>query len=58
MRRSSLRSVLIALNVSVALVAVAGLAIASAALLRRFIDAEALGRVRAAAAGASRDRAR
>ena len=58
MRRSSLRLVLIVLNVSVALVAVAGLAMASAALLRRFTDAQALDRVRAAAAGAEQGIAR
>lgn len=52
MRPSSLRSVLIALNVSIALIAVAGLAAASAALLRRFTDEQALDRVRAAAASA------
>ncbi len=54
MRRSSLGLVLIALNVSLALVTVAGLAIASAALLRRFTDNQALGRVRAAAVSAER----
>jgi signal transduction histidine kinase/HAMP domain-containing protein len=58
MRRASLRSVLIALNVAVALVAVAGLAIASAALLRKFIDEQALDRVRAAAGSAERGVAR
>src|SRR6188474_1020965 len=58
MRRSSLRLVLIVLNVSVALVAVAGLAMASAALLRRFTDTQALDRVRAAAEGAERGIAR
>src|SRR5262245_47733101 len=58
MRRSSLRAVLVALNVSVVLLAMAGLAIASAALLRRFIDEEALDHVRVAADGAARDVAR
>ena len=54
MRRSSLGLVLIALNVSLALVAVAGLAGAAAALLRRFTDDQALERVRVAAASAER----
>jgi signal transduction histidine kinase/HAMP domain-containing protein len=54
MRRSSLSLVLIALNVSLALLAVAGLAGAAAALLRRFTDDQALERVRAAALGAER----
>ncbi len=54
MRRSSLGLVLIALNVSLALVAVAGLAFAAAALLRRFTDEQALERVRVAAASAER----
>lgn len=54
MRRSSLGLVLIALNVSLALIAVAGLAIAAAALLRRFTDEQALERVRVAAISAER----
>src|SRR5580765_7838808 len=54
MRRSSLSFVLIALNVSLALVAVAGLAGAAAALLRRFTDDQALERVRVAALSAER----
>src|SRR5260221_11545655 len=54
MRRSSLGLVLIALNVSLALVAVAGLAGAAAALLRRFTDEQALERVRVAAISAER----
>jgi signal transduction histidine kinase/HAMP domain-containing protein len=54
MRRSSLSLVLIALNVSLALVAVAGLAGAAAALLRRFTDDQALERLRVAALGAER----
>src|SRR5258706_2980316 len=54
MRRSSLSLVLIALNVSLALVAVAGLAGAAAALLRRFTDDQALERVRVAAQSAER----
>jgi signal transduction histidine kinase/HAMP domain-containing protein len=54
MRRSSLGLVLIALNVSLALVAVAGLAGAAAALLRRFTDDQALERVRVAAVAAER----
>ena len=54
MRRSSLGLVLIALNVSLALVAVAGLAGAAAALLRRFTDEQALERVRVAAVAAER----
>ena len=54
MRRSSLSLVLIALNVSLALVAVAGLAGAAAALLRRFTDDQALERVRVAALSAER----
>src|SRR5580765_6428574 len=58
MRRQGLRAVLVALNVSVVLLAMAGLAIASAALLRRFIDDEALDHVRVAADGAARDVAR
>jgi signal transduction histidine kinase/HAMP domain-containing protein len=54
MRRSSLGLVLIALNVALALVAVAGLAAAAAALLRRFTDEQALERVRVAAISAER----
>jgi len=54
MRRSSLSLVLIALNVSLALLAVAGLAGAAAALLRRFTDDQALERLRVAALGAER----
>ena len=54
MRRSSLGLVLIAVNVSLALLAVAGLAAAAAALLRRFSDEQALARVRAAAISAER----
>jgi signal transduction histidine kinase len=54
MRRSSLGLVLIALNVSLALVAVAGLAGAAAALLRRFTDAQAFDRVRLASLSAER----
>ena len=54
MRRSSLGLVLIALNVSLALIAVAGLAIAAAALLRRFTDEQDLERVRVAAISAER----
>ena len=54
MRRSSLGLVLIALNVSLALLAVAGLAGAAAALLRRFSDEQALARVRGAAVSAER----
>ncbi len=54
MRRSSLGLVLIALTVSLALVAVAGLAGAAAALLRRFSDEQALERVRLAAVSAER----
>jgi signal transduction histidine kinase len=54
MRRSSLGLVLIALNVSLALVAVAGLAGAAAALLRRFSDEQALARVRSASVSAER----
>jgi signal transduction histidine kinase len=54
MRRSSLGLVLIALNVSLALLAVAGLAGAAAALLRRFSDEQALARVRSAAMSAER----
>lgn len=54
MRRSSLGLVLIALTVSLSLVAVAGLAGAAAALLRRFTDEQELGRVRRAAASAER----
>jgi signal transduction histidine kinase len=54
MRRSSLGLVLIALNVSLALVALAGLAGAAAALLRRFSDEQALARVRSASVSAER----
>lgn len=54
MRRSSLGPVLIALNVSLALLALAGLAGAAAALLRRFSDQQALERVRVAAVSADR----
>jgi signal transduction histidine kinase len=54
MRRSSLGPVLIALNVSLALVAVAALAGAAAELLRRSGDEQALERVRVAAASAER----
>jgi len=54
MRRSSLGLVLIALNVSLALLAVAGLAGAAAALLRRFSDEQALARVRSASVSAER----
>ena len=54
MRRSSLGLILIALNVSLALVAVAGLAGAAAALLRRFTDAQAFDRVRLASLSAER----
>jgi PAS domain S-box-containing protein len=54
MRRSSLGLVLIALNVSLALLAVFGLAGAAAALLRRFSDEQALARVRGAAVSAER----
>ncbi len=54
MRRSSLSFVLIALNVSLAMVAVAGLAGAAAALLRRFTDEQALERVRLASVVAER----
>jgi signal transduction histidine kinase len=54
MRRSSLSLVLIALNVSLAMVAVAGLAGAAAALLRRFTDEQALERVRLASVIADR----
>ena len=55
MRRSSLGLVLFALNVTLALVAVAGLAIAAAALFRRFTDAQAFDRVRLASLSAERD---
>jgi signal transduction histidine kinase len=54
MRRSSLSLVLIALNVSLALLAVAALAGSAAALLRRFTDDQALERVRVAAQSAER----
>lgn len=54
MRRSSLGLVLIAVNVSLALLAVAGLAAAAAALLRRFSDEQALARVRLASVSAER----
>jgi signal transduction histidine kinase len=54
MRRSSLGLVLIALNVSLALLTVAGLAAAAAALLRRFSDEQAIERVRVAAVSADR----
>jgi len=54
MRRSSLGLVLIALNVSLALVAVAGLALVVAGLLRRLTDDQALERVRLAAVSAER----
>src|SRR5438093_126658 len=54
MRRSSLGLVLIALNVSLALCALAGLAGAAAALLTRFTDEQALERVRVAAVSAER----
>jgi signal transduction histidine kinase len=54
MRRSSLGLVLIALNVSLALVAVAGLAAAAAALFRRFTDQQAFERVRLASVSAER----
>jgi len=54
MRRSSLGLVLIALNVSLALVAVAGLALVAAALLRRLTDDQALERVRLASVSAER----
>src|SRR5512137_68320 len=54
MRRSSLGLVLIALNVSLALLALAGLAGAAAALLRRFSDEAAIERVRIAAVSADR----
>ncbi len=54
MRRSSLGLVLIAVNVSLALLAVAGLAGAAAALLRRFSDEQALARVRLASVSAER----
>ena len=54
MRRSTLSVVLIALNVSLALLAVSGLAAAAAALLRRFSDEQSLDRVRIAAASAER----
>jgi signal transduction histidine kinase len=52
MRRSSLGLVLIALNVSLALIAVAGLAAAAAALFRRATDEQALERVRLASVSA------
>ena len=54
MRRSSLGLVFIALNVSLALVAVAGVAGAAAALFRRFTDAQAFDRVRLASVSAER----
>jgi PAS domain S-box-containing protein len=54
MRRSSLGHVLIALNVALALIAVAGLAVAAATLLRRFTDQQALERVRVASVSAER----
>jgi signal transduction histidine kinase/HAMP domain-containing protein len=54
MRRSSLGLVLIALNVSLAMLAVFGLAGAAAALLRRFSDEQALARVRSASVSAER----
>src|SRR5262245_49617953 len=54
MRRSSLGLVLIALNVTLALVALAALAGAAATLLRRYTDAHALERVRIAAMSAER----
>lgn len=54
MRRSSLGLVLIALNVSLALVAVAGLTGAAAALFRRFTDAQAFDRVKLASLSAER----
>ncbi|HZN55659.1 MAG TPA: ATP-binding protein [Candidatus Polarisedimenticolaceae bacterium] len=55
MRRSTLSVVLIALNVSLALLAVSGLAAAAAALLRRFSDQQSLDRVQIAAASAERN---
>jgi len=54
MRRSSLGLVLIALNVTLAVVALAALAGAAATLLRRYTDAHALERVRIAAMSAER----
>jgi signal transduction histidine kinase len=54
MRRSSLGLVLIALNVTLAVVALAALAGAAASLLRRYTDAHALERVRIAAMSAER----
>jgi signal transduction histidine kinase len=54
MRRSSLGLVLIALNVTLAVVALAALAAAAATLLRRYTDAHALERVRIAAMSAER----
>ena len=54
MRRSSLGLVLIALNVTLAVVALAALAAAAATLLRRYTDEHALERVRIAAMSAER----
>jgi len=54
MRRSSLGLVLTALNVTLAVVAVLGLAGAAAALLRRFTDEQAVERVRVASIAAER----